>query len=73
MANRQRPTEMAASFPIRVFPLGSEPGDDLSPASTAEERVAMVAILSARMWELTGLKHPHYSRSTIPVRVVSRS
>ena len=73
MVKRQLPAETTASFPVRVFPLGREPGDDLSPASTADERVAMVAILSARMWELTGLNHPQYTRSTIPVRVVSRS
>lgn len=72
MANRQLPADRATTFPVQVFRLGREPGDDLSATSTAEERVAMVAILSTRMWELTGRKPPAYTRSSIPVRVVPR-
>ncbi len=72
MTKRQIPAATATAFPVRVFPLGREPGDDLSLASTAEERIAMVAILSARMWELTGQSHAAYTRSSIPVRVVPR-
>jgi hypothetical protein len=72
MTSRELPAKPETAFPVRVFPLGGEPGDDLSLASTAEERVAMVAILSARMWELTGQTHPAYTRSSIPVRVVPR-
>src|SRR5581483_7518425 len=51
----------------RVYRLGSEPGDDLSACTTPEERVAMVAILSRRMWELTGRPVPTYSRREMPV------
>ncbi len=72
MADRQLPPDLATAFPVRVFRLGREPGDDLSSASTAEERFAMVAVLSARMWELTGETHAAYTRSSIPVRVVPR-
>jgi hypothetical protein len=56
-------------WPVRIFRLGDEPPDDLS-STTAEERIAMVAELSARMWELTGRPLPSYTRATMPVRIV---
>ncbi len=58
------------SWPIRVYRLGDEPGDDLSAVSTPEERLAMVAELSRRMWELTGRAVPSYPRSAMPGRVL---
>ncbi len=72
MTNRQHPSDRAAEFQVRVYPLGHEPGDDLTASTTAEERIAMVAELTARMWELAGGTHQPYSRQTIPVRVVPR-
>jgi hypothetical protein len=45
-------------MPVRVYRLGREPGDDLSAVSTPEQRLAMVAELSRRMWELTGRPVP---------------
>ncbi len=72
MTNRQLPSDRAAAFPVRVYRLGHEPGDDLMASTTAEERVAMVAELTARMWELAGGTHATYSRQTIPVRLVPR-
>ncbi|MGI8519088.1 MAG: hypothetical protein ACR2MC_00505 [Actinomycetota bacterium] len=58
------------AWPVRVYRLGDEPGDDLSAVSTPEERLAMVAELSRRMWELTGRPVPSYSRAAMPGRVL---
>jgi hypothetical protein len=66
---RERPT-IPRMPPVRVFRLGSEPGDDLSRQSTAAERVEMVATLSQRMWDLTGRAVPAYARERMPVRVL---
>lgn len=54
---------------LRRYRLGEEPGDNLAEMTTAEERVAMVEVLSARMWELTGRPSPTYTRATMPVRL----
>jgi hypothetical protein len=59
--------------PIRVYRLGEEPGDDLSAVTTPEQRLAMVAELSRRMWSLTGRPVPSYSRAGMPVRVTRRA
>jgi hypothetical protein len=55
--------------PARVYRLGDEPGDDLTAITTADERVAMVWELSARMWEFGGAQASTYTRATIPVVV----
>lgn len=60
-------------WPVRVFRLGEEPGDDLSAITTPEQRLAMVWELTARMWELTGRPWPSYTRATIPIRVLRRA
>lgn len=57
-------------WPIRIFPLGGEPSDDLSATTTAEERLGMVTVLSERGWRFTGKPIPTYSRSTMPGRVI---
>lgn len=59
-----------ANMPVRVFRLGEEPGDDLSLETTAEQRLAMVSELSARMWALTGKPVVQYTRAEMPVRVI---
>ena len=59
-------------WPVRLYRLGEEPGDDLSAVSTPEERLGMVAELSRRMWELTGRPMPTYPRAAMPGRVVRR-
>lgn len=55
---------------VRVFRLGQEPADDLSSLTTAEQRLAMVALLTHRMWELTGRPVPSYQRASMPGRVL---
>ena len=54
----------------RVYRLGDEPGDDLSEVSTPEERLAMLAELSRRMWAMTGRPVPAYPRAGMPGHVV---
>lgn len=58
------------AWPAHVYRLGEEPGDDLSAVTTAEQRVAMVWELTARMWALTGRPLPSYARAEMPVTVV---
>jgi len=57
-------------WPVRKFALGSEPGDDISAETTAEERLEMVWQLTLEAWSLAGLPLPTYTRSETPVRVV---
>jgi len=56
-----------ASWPVRRYRLGQEPGDDLSRSTTAEERLAMVAVLSAEAWALAGKPVPTYLRHETPI------
>jgi hypothetical protein len=60
-------------WPIRVYRLGTEPGDDLTNITTAEQRLEMVATLTRRMWELTGRPVPSYRRTEMPGRVIRPS
>ena len=62
-----------SSWPVRVFRLGAEPGDDLSSFTTAEDRLEMVWTLTVEAWTLAGLPIPEYSRAQTPVRVFQRS
>lgn len=57
----------------RVVRLGEESGDDLSDALSPAARIELVAVLSRRMWELTGRPFPSYPRAAMPVRVVRRA
>jgi len=64
--------EARRNWPVRILRLGDEEPEDLSAITTAEERLAMVWELSARMWELTGRPIPTYERAKIPVTLVRR-
>jgi hypothetical protein len=59
-----------SNLQVKVFPLGGEPGEDLSATTTPSERLAMVAALSDEAWVLTGIPIPHYPRQQIPIRRV---
>jgi hypothetical protein len=56
------------TWPVRTFPLGAEPSEDLSRTSTAAERLAMMWPLALEAWSLTGRPLPEYRRSEAPVR-----
>jgi hypothetical protein len=60
-------------WPVRKFPMGTEPGDDLSATTTAEERIKMVWQLTLEAWSLAGLPLPTYTRGETPVRVIPLS
>ena len=64
------PTDDTPVAPARILRLTDRVEDNLSDSTTAAERFAMVALLSERMWELTGRPVPSYSRAEIPARVV---
>jgi hypothetical protein len=69
-ANERR--HLRERWPVRIYLLGEEPPDDLSGTTTPEERVAMVALLSRRAWELSGRPLPQHPRSSIPITVLRR-
>ncbi len=57
-------------LPVRIFPLGQEPGDDLSASTSAVERLAMLWALSEEAWAFAGFTMPTYGRHEIPIRIV---
>lgn len=57
----------------RVVPLRSNEAGDGRVGGTAEERLALLAELSRRMWALTQRPLPCYTRSTMPVRLSTLS
>ena len=59
-----------AAWPIRVFRLGDEPGDDLSGRTTPEERIEMMWPLAVDAWTAAGYSLPNYTRAQMPCRVV---
>lgn len=61
------------AWPLRVYRLGEEPGDDLSSTTTTEERLAMVWPLTLEAWETAGRPLPSYTRAETPIRAVPSS
>lgn len=55
----------------RLVPLGSDEAGDGRVAGTPTERLAILADLSRRMWELTRRPLPAYTRKTMPVKVTT--
>ena len=47
--------------------LRDAPDSGLSGETSAEERIALAAILTAEAWALAGLELPSYSRSETPI------
>ena len=64
------PNSTRVGEPARILQLADHQLDDLSQVTSAAERVAMVAVLSKRMWEITGRAFPSYTRSEMPVKLV---
>jgi hypothetical protein len=69
-AERRQRARERASWPIRKFALGTEPGDDLSGETTGEERLAMMWELARQAWRLSDRPFPGYDRASTPGRVV---
>ena len=57
------------AWPVRVFRLGAEPGEDLSAVSTPEQRLAMVDELTRDAFALAGRPRADYARAESPVVV----
>jgi hypothetical protein len=55
----------------RLVPLRSAEAGDGLIGGTITERLALVAELSRRMWELTKRPVPSYTRPTMPVRLTT--
>jgi hypothetical protein len=56
-------------WPIRRYQLGSEPSDDLTGVTTAEERIAMMWPMAREGWLVSGRQLPSYQRSEMPTRL----
>ena len=54
-------------WPVRKYRLGSEPSDDLSDQTTAEQRIEMMWPLALEVWSLTGKPIPDYDRRETPI------
>ena len=59
--------EERRNWPCHGYPLGQEPGDDLSATTTAEDRIAMMWGLAVDAWALAGLPLPSYDRRDTPI------
>lgn len=59
-----------ATWPVRCYRLGEEPGDDLSATTTAAERLAMMWPLAVDAWASAGIPIPDYPRHLAPARVL---
>jgi hypothetical protein len=55
---------------VNRYRLGSEPSDDLSALTTAQQRLAMMWELAQQAWLLAGRTLPDYERSSTPGRVL---
>ena len=60
------------SWPVRQYPLGSEPDADLAGSTTPGQRLAMMWQLALDAWTLTGEPFPDYPRDRTPVRRLER-
>ena len=58
------------SWPVKVFRLGEEPGDDLSDRTTPEERIGMMWRLAIDAWTSAGRRLPGYTRDRMPGRII---
>jgi len=56
-------------WPVRVFRLGQEPGDDLTATTTAEARLQMVEALTLEAFSLVRREPLSYPRNQTPVSV----
>ena len=69
--HRERRADRAA-WPVRVYRLGEEPGDDLSRETTPAQRLAMMWPLAVEAWTLAGRTLPTYGRHEIPISIRRR-
>ena len=56
---------------VRIVPLQSDEASDARVGGTVDERLALVAELSRRIWAITGRPVPSYTRRTMPVKITT--
>ena len=61
-----------SDWPVNVYKLSEEPGEDLSATTTPAERLAMMWPLALEAWALLGKELPDYDRANMPVAVFYR-
>ena len=59
--------ERRQDYPIRIYELDDQPGENLSDSTSAEERLAMVWELTVEAWNFAGLPRPDYPRDQVPL------
>jgi len=59
--------EARRRWPVRLYRLGEEPGEDQSGLNTPEQRLSMMWDLARDAWALTGRPLPEYLRHETPV------
>jgi hypothetical protein len=64
---RNESLEARRAWPVRLYRLGEEPGEDQSRLNTPEQRLAMMWDLARDAWSLTGRPLPDYPRHETPV------
>ena len=74
VAAAERPSEeerrrQRASWPVRQFRLGDEPGDDLSTTTTVAERLAMMSALAQDAFYSTRPEPPGLPRALWPIAI----
>ena len=65
-----KPAPTASPAPARILWIEDRQQEDLTESTTVQERFAMVATLSRRMWEISGCPWPSYNRTSIPVEII---
>lgn len=68
----EEPKRVREGMVVRKFRLGEEPEHDVLHSVPPDERLAMVWLLTKRMWQLQGSPPCPYTRATIPIRVIGR-
>ena len=58
---------LRAAWPVRLYRLGEEPGEDLSGQTTPGQRLAMMWPLALEAWALSGRELPSYRRHELPL------
>ncbi len=58
-------------WPVRRFTLATQPPEDLSGETTAEQRLEMMWPLALDAWTLAGWPLPDYPRGAAPVRLAA--
>ena len=70
LSEKEKRAAARREWPVAVYQLGEEPGDDLSASTTAEERLGMMWELAQRAWLFCGKPIPDYKIKDAPGRVI---